>query len=115
MRCPTCHVPTLGRTVCPVCGGNFLQSDLRQLKKAKANRLQSRMGWGIGVLGRAALIAGLFVTLWAVSAENVSTRTAPGLLVSGFLAAIAGMLLLVSGYLLDLFRSHDSLRLMTRR
>ena len=114
MRCPACHELTLGRTVCPVCGCSFLEFSLRQSKRAEGTRQQSGLGWGIGVLGRVALIAGLILTLWAVSTENESTR-APDLLATGFLGAIAGMLLVVSGYLLDLFRSHDSLRLITKR
>jgi high-affinity Fe2+/Pb2+ permease len=114
MWCSACHVLTLGRTVCPVCGGNFLEFNLRQSRNTKGTRQQSGLGWSIGILGRAVLIAGLFLTLWAVGTENESIR-APGLLASGFLGAIAGMLLVVSGYLLDLIRSHDSLRPITRR
>ncbi len=114
MRCPACHALTLGRTVCPVCGGNFLEFNLRQSKNTKRTRQQSGLGWGIGILGRAVLIAGLVLTLWAVGTENESAR-APGLLASGFLGAIAGMLLVVSGYLTDLFGSHDSLRPIPRR
>jgi hypothetical protein len=66
----------------------------------------------MGTSGRAVLVAGLLVTLYALG-DKPST-SAPSLLTGGYLGAVAGMLLLISGYLLDLFRSKDSLHLFRK-
>ncbi len=114
MQCPACRTLTLGRTVCPVCGCDLLEFNLQQSGEARGTRQRGRLGWWIGFLGRVIVIAGLLVTLRAIGAENASTR-APSLLASGFAVAITGMLLVLSGYLFDLFRSNDSLRLAAGR
>ena len=109
MRCPACHVLTLGKVVCPVCNCDFLNFRLRQPDKVWQTGRQRHLGWGMGTFGRGVLMAALLLTLSALPTENHSTWT-PNLLALGLLGSIAGMLLVASGHSVDLVDQFLDLR-----